>query len=237
MQQLKCTVESSRMETDTVLTVRFRPSQKINFIAGQFLQIIFDEQNLMNRELNKFVSFSCAPELEYFEITKRLSTSEFSNRLKALKSDEQVLIKLPLGNCVLENPPAKHIAFLIGGIGITPARSIIQYIETKKMPITIKLFYANRNSNDIAFKAEFDEIAEKNPNFQVYYFVSECAPDDKTCILGAIQKEEILTRIDDIHKYTFYIFGPPKMVVAMQNICKELGCAKEKVKLESFMGY
>jgi len=34
-----------------------------------------------------------------------------------------------------------------------------------------------------------------------------------------------------------HIFGPPKMVEAMKNICLELGISPEDIKTESFIGY
>ncbi|MFH0796634.1 MAG: hypothetical protein V2A65_06195 [Candidatus Omnitrophota bacterium] len=72
--------------TDTVESFRFIPEQKPNFIPGQFLQVIFDPANSGNQLLNKYLSSSASPERDYLEFTKRLSDSDFSNRLKALHS-------------------------------------------------------------------------------------------------------------------------------------------------------
>ena len=34
----------------------------------------------------------------------------------------------------------------------------------------------------------------------------------------------------------FYIFGPPKMVEVMENICLESQCSKQNIKTENFIG-
>jgi ferredoxin-NADP reductase len=35
----------------------------------------------------------------------------------------------------------------------------------------------------------------------------------------------------------FFIFGPPRMVEAMNQLCLGLGCDKNNVKVENFAGY
>ena len=103
---------------------RLLPEKHIDFLPGQFLQVIFDPGN---KDLNKYLSFSSSPTKEYIEFTKRLSSSAFSEKLRSLKINVQVLLKAPLGSCVFKEEYRK-IAFLIGGIGITPVISILEYI-------------------------------------------------------------------------------------------------------------
>jgi len=130
--------------TPTVESFRFMPEKRIDFLAGQFLRVIFDRDNLENKELNKFLSFSSSPCREYIEVTKRLSDSAFSQRLKSLKKDDEILIKAPLGSCVF-NKDFKNIAFLIGGIGITPVISMLEYIQDENLDTDVMLFYSNRS--------------------------------------------------------------------------------------------
>jgi len=79
---------------------RFWSEKKIGFVPGQFLRIIFDEHNLGNKELNKCLSFSSSPTHEYIEVTKRLSASTLSQKLRRLTAGESCFIKGSLGNCV-----------------------------------------------------------------------------------------------------------------------------------------
>jgi len=83
------------IRTPTIESFRFLPDKKIDFIPGQFLQVIFDEKNPDNKELNKYLSFSSDPAREYIEITKRLSESSFSQKLKELKTSDEILLKAP----------------------------------------------------------------------------------------------------------------------------------------------
>ena len=71
--------------TPSVESFRFDLPEKLHFSPGQFGQVIFDPGERKNRDLNKYLSFSSAPERDYVEVTKRLSDSEFSRRLRSLR--------------------------------------------------------------------------------------------------------------------------------------------------------
>jgi ferredoxin-NADP reductase len=222
--------------TPTVISFRLRLFEKIDFLAGQFMQVRFSE-NDGDRDMNKYLSFSSSPTKEYIEFTKRISDSAFSERLLSLKPQNEVLIKAPLGNCFF-NPKDSNITFLIGGIGITAVISIIEYIVEENLDTVVNLFYSNRNEEEIAFKPELDSWAKNNQNLRIFYTVTDCLPKDKKCLYGVINKEMVLNGIGaDINKTVFFIYGPPKMVEVMKELCLNFGCNEERIKQESFIGY
>ena len=168
MEEYKVRLQEKIERTEVVTSFRFKHAERIDFQPGQFLELIFDEDNRKNKNLNKFLSFSSSPARDYIEVTKKLSESEFSSRLRGLKENDEVLIRAPLGNCVFKEEYAK-IGFLIGGIGITPVISIIEYIVDKKLRNDAILLYSNRTEQDIAFRKELDEWQQANNNIKVHY--------------------------------------------------------------------
>ncbi|MBL7129939.1 MAG: FAD-dependent oxidoreductase [Candidatus Omnitrophica bacterium] len=236
MKLVKAKLAERIQRTSSVESFRFIPAEKIEFIPGQFLQVIFDETNRDNRELNKYLSFSSSPTKEYIEATKRLSDSQFSQKLKNLKIGDEVLLKAPLGNCVYKDE-YKKIGFLIGGIGITPIISILEYIIDKKLNTDVLLLYSNKTEQDIAFRKELDHWKSINSNIKVFYTLTERKPTDKNCISGRINRDLFIEKVKDVDERIFFIFGPPKMVEAMKDLCLEIGCDKENIKSESFIGY
>ncbi|MGE4357193.1 MAG: ferredoxin--NADP reductase, partial [Candidatus Omnitrophota bacterium] len=173
--------------TETVCSFRFIPEKKVDFIAGQFLQVLFDENNINNKDLNKYLSFSSSPTKEYIEFTKRLSESQFSQRLRELTIDAEITIKAPLGNCVLKEDYQK-IGFLIGGIGITPVISMVEYIVDKNLSIDVSLLYSNRSKDEVAFYKELFYWQSLNKNIRVFFLVDSTS-DDKNFISGRIDKD------------------------------------------------
>jgi len=222
--------------TPTVVSFRFATQEKIDFLPGQFLQVIFNQADRADKNLNKHLSFSCAPGKDYIEVTKRLSQSDFSQRLQSLKNGDEVLFKAPLGTCIFKDEYQK-IGFLIGGIGITPVISIIEYIMEKKLGTSVCLVYSNRNDEEIAFRQELDRWRGVNNNLRISYLVTDCQPKDQVCIFGTINKDLLKEKICDFQERLFFVFGPPKMVESMDGLCRELGCPRENVKIENFTGY
>ena len=222
--------------TATVESFRFKLDEKLDFEPGQFLKVIFDKDVINNKTLNKYLSFSCSPLKDYIEFTKRLSASDFSNKLKALKPDDRVMFQGPMGYCVFKDNYAK-IGFLVGGIGITPVVSIIEYIVERKINTDIILMYSNRYYGEIAFRQELDNWQKEHNALNIIYTLTDCLSEDHICIHGQINKELIQEHVKDITVRRQFIYGPPVMVEAMKQMCDDSGCVKELVLAENFVGY
>jgi len=222
--------------TKSVTSFRFKSPEGFSFTPGQFAQVLFDEADKANRSLNKYLSFSCRPGKEFFELTKRISGSDFSKKLLSLRRGSRVLFKGPGGHCVLGDTHGKY-AFLIGGIGITPVIAMLEDIVTHQKPADICLLYSNMTSDDIPFLSELDAWASIAKGLRVVHVVVNCSTKDKKCFTGMITKDFVIKQIPDYRQRIFYIFGPPGMVSAMSGICREIGCLPENVKVENFIGY
>jgi len=236
MKRITATFTERIKRTPSIESFRFSCKERVDFIPGQFAQIIFDRDAEQNKELNKYLSFSSSPLRDYVEFTKRMSQSAFSQKLNSLKPQDELIVKGPMGNCTLREEH-QRIGFLIGGIGITPVISIIEYIADKKLSIDVKLLYSNRTENEIAFKKELDEWSAVCPNVQVFCSITDCPPEDKQCAFGMLNREVLLNRIDDANERLFYIFGPSTMVETMTGVCIEAGCKAQHIKTEGFVGY
>lgn len=220
----------------SVKSFRFYRKQPLDFKPGQFAKILFDKDNISNKELNKYLSFSASPDKNYIEFTKKLSQSAFSKKLDSLAKGDEIFIQAPLGNCIFRDE-YKKIAFLIGGIGITPVISIIEYIINKKLNTNIVLFYSNQTDQGIAFRDELDAWESKFSDLKIIYTVTDCQPKDKTCIQGYINEELVSDKLSDFKERILFIFGPPGMNFAMAKLCDNIGCDSDKVKKEGFIGY
>ncbi|MDD4955423.1 MAG: FAD-dependent oxidoreductase [Candidatus Omnitrophica bacterium] len=222
--------------TPSISSFRFLPLEKIDFTPGQFLQVIFDEADRKNRNLNKYLSFSCSPQRPYIEVTKRLSESDFSKKLTALNAGDEILLQAPLGNVVFRDE-MQSVVFLIGGIGITPVISILEYICDKRLKTNALVLYSNRTEEDIAFRDELNALCGINENIKLIYTVTDCSPKDDVCVFGFIDKGLIEAKAIELISRKVFIYGPPGMVTAMKGLCFDLGCKKEDVQVENFIGY
>jgi NAD(P)H-flavin reductase len=141
---------------------------------------------------------------------------------------------------VLHNDYSKPAIFLSGGIGVTPFRSMIKYATDKQLPLKITMFDSNRNEQNILYKEEFDEWANKNRNLKVIYTMTDENSAGWAGEKGRIGRAMIARHVTDseLGKSTFYICGPPGMLNAMKDLLKnELQVPDDRVKAEEFTGY
>ncbi|MGE4357965.1 MAG: ferredoxin--NADP reductase, partial [Candidatus Omnitrophota bacterium] len=130
----------------------------------------------------------------------------------------------------------QKIGFLIGGIGITPVISMVEYIVDKNLSIDVSLLYSNRSKDEVAFYKELAYWQSLNKNISVFFLVDSTS-DDKNFISGRIDKDFVQKYMPDYQERVIFTFGPPRMVEAMKNLCLELGISPHNIKTEMFMGY
>ncbi len=181
----------------------------------------------------------------------RIRDSPYKKRLSTLEDGAKVKVRGPEGQFVLHEDYSKPAVFLSGGIGVTPFRSMIKYATDKQLPLQIIMFDSNRNLNNILFKKEFDDWANKNKNLKIIYTISEdhgrqeqqsssSTANDWKGEYGRIDKAMILKYMDTniLNNSIFYICGPPSMLKAMQSLLQDnLEIPKERIKVEEFTGY
>lgn len=230
-QELK--IEQILQRTYNVISFRLSVEGSPRYKAGQFLSVTLKAAP----ELKRHLSISSSPtETGYIEFTKKITESEFSKQLLKLKTGDSVIVEYPFGNFTLREADRK-IAFLSGGIGITPIRSICKYACDSKLDTEITLIYANRTIKDIAFKDDFEMMQKDCPRLKVIHALCEIEPDFK-CRQGRIDSSIIKEEIPDYAQSKFYICGPPLMVETMQKILsEELKLPQGNIITENFTGY
>lgn len=222
--------------TYNVKSVRFALPEPVEFTAGQYMLVTLNPQD---KELSHPLSISNSPtESGYVEFTKKISESEFSQALRQLKTGDCVKLKLPFGKFTL-NSGFKSIAYIAGGIGITPIRSMIKFATDQKLDTDIVLFYSNHRPEDIVFMEDFAEMERQNPHLKVVHTIT-CSEEVKEWQGRRGHVDEILiqTETPDYAQRKFYLCGPPKMMEAMQAMLKEKLCIlPENIIIEKFSGY
>ena len=237
MIELETEVSDIIQRTHNVKSFRFRIKEDVDFKPGQFFFVTIKIEEV---ERTKHFSFSNSPtEKGYVEFTKRITDSEFSKALDRLKIGDWARLKMPYGSFVFDGQH-KKIAFLSGGIGITPIRSICKFVTDMRLATNIVLFYGNNKEEDIIFRQDLDRMQSVNKNIRIVYTLTSSDIDSKIWQerVGFIGDEMITQEISDFNERTFYICGSPKMVESVINILKnKLSIQSNKIKTENFTGY
>ncbi|HUW23639.1 MAG TPA: FAD-dependent oxidoreductase [bacterium] len=223
--------------THNVKSFRFKIKEDVNFKPGQFFFVTIKIDGV---ERTKHFSFSNSPtEKRYVEFTKRITDSEFSQALERLKAGDWTRLKMPYGSFTFEGEYEK-IAFLSGGIGITPIRSICKFTTDSMLPTDMVLLYGNNREEDIIFRQDLDNMQSVNKNLRIVYTLTSSDIDRKIWKgrTGYIDDTMIKEEMPDYTERIFYICGPPRMVESLINILRnKLGVQQDKIKIEKFSGY
>lgn len=217
---------------DRVTGFRFDKPEGYTFQAGQYFRL-----TLQTAEGERTESFShaSAPGDPFIEMATRMSGSPFKAALSILVRGDEVSIEGPFGSLTLP-PGVDRACFLAGGVGITPARSIIRDAEQRRTGLRVRLFYGNHDQACIPYSGEFTEYSRKDRRFEVVHVLQEPLPG-WTGEVGFITAELVRRCLVSAEGWHFFVAGPPDMVSAMQAVLAEIGVSEAHTSIEHFTGY
>jgi glycine betaine catabolism B len=236
MWQFDTAVSEIIQRTPQVKSFRFAiQAERISYEAGQFFFVTI---KVNGKDAVHPFSFSSAPtEKGYLEFTKRITPHEFSQALAVIKPGGWANLKGPNGSFTLPQKKQK-LAFLSGGIGITPMRSMLRYIADSGQSWDTVLIYGNSSYDDIAFRDELAKLSAMKTGLRVEHVLSgPDFPPDWKGKRGYINKDIVAEVIPDYKERLFYISGPPKMVTSLEDQIIALNIPQEQIKRDSFTGY
>jgi ferredoxin-NADP reductase len=209
----------------------FKKPEGMAYKAGQWMYV-----NIKVGGVTKLHHFtiSSSPTEDYLMFTKKITDSPYSQTLDRMTGGEWFRLWGPYGTFTFSGEYPK-LGFLSGGIGITPLRSILQYIVDKKLPTDVKMLYANHTEADIVFRDELEQMQQQDRNIEIKNVLTR-EPGWKG-LKGHINSAMIKEQIPDYRERVFYICGPPSMNAALSKELKALGMPDDKIKIEEFTGY
>jgi ferredoxin-NADP reductase len=139
------------------------------------------------------------------------------------------------GEFVLPKDATRNVAFIAGGIGITPFRSMLRYLIDTHSTRSAILLYGNTTENDIAYR-DLCEEARTKIAAKTIYVISDAPTSTEYIRRGVIDTELIRTEIPDYADRTFYLSGPRSMVVAFERQLSQLGVPRHHIKTDFFPG-
>jgi len=217
----------------------FEKPEGFVFEAGQYIALMLQKPLVATdtRGPVRSFSFSSAPCEKELYIAMREGVSGFKQTMFTLQPGESVTITKPIGHFTLSHSSdGKPIVFLVGGIGITPVRSILKQSEHEGSDREFTLFYSNRFEKDAAFHEELKDL--KLAHFHYVPTLSqETAPSkQENEERGYICEEMIKRHVADFSDSWFYLVGAPQFIEAMEKILAQMGVTKDRCVLDPFTG-
>lgn len=236
------TVKLQRKEdiADGTMAFYFEKPQGFTHKAGQYadLTLINPEETDAEGNIRTF-TLANAPYEESLMFATRMRDSAFKRVLKNMPIGAEITLDAPHGSFTLHNNKSTPAVFLTGGIGLTPARSIILQAAHDQLPHKIFLFDSNKRPEDAVFLDELMAAQQHNPN---YTFIGTMTQMDKSKQdwdgeTGFIDEDMLLKYIDDLTVPIYYLAGPRDMVYAMVEMLITAGVDDDNIRTEEFSGY
>ena len=218
----------------------FEKTDRFAFHPGQYLEWTLGHPHPDNRGNRRYFTIASAPTEKEIRIGIKFynDPSSFKDALGSLNQGETIVASQLAGDFILPNDPNKKLAFIAGGIGVTPFRSMIKYLADMGERRSIVLFYANKSAQDIAYVDVFNDAARRVGVRTVYTITDKNAiPRGWNGETGYIDKAMIAKEIPDFRERIFYISGPHAMVENYYSVLRTMGIPRRQIRTDYFPGF
>lgn len=227
-----------RMAPD-LLDYVFKPSQKLSFIPGQYMEFTLAHPHPDSRGNRRYFTLASSPTESNLHLGIRFYEhgSSFKNALSKMDGRTQMVATQIAGDFTLPTDPAKKLVFIAGGIGITPFRSMLKYLIDTRQRRDITMLYVNKRVDEIVYK-DILSIAYNKLGIKTFYTLTDtnAIPPNWPGYVGRINPQMLMHAIPDYQERTYYISGPPEMVKAYEQVLKIINIKNDHIKKDFFPG-
>lgn len=151
-------------------------------------------------------------------------SSSFKKALFAMQPGDDIMVGQLSGNFTLPTDDRKKLVFIAGGVGITPFRSMLQYVIDTNQQRVITLFYVVNNAEEIAYKAVLRQ--------------AEACGVTVVLLIGIRLNAKLLKKyVPDFEERHFYISGSNGLVESYRELLRHNGVAAGRITSDYFSGY
>lgn len=213
-------------------TFSFARPDGYTFTPGQYMELTLETREGVQ---TKPFSHADAPKDGAAQILTRLTGSAFKDALLALSPGDSVTLRGPRGALTVP-PGARRVGFLVGGVGLSPAMSIMRDAVQRASGLDIVAFIANQDETCMPFAAELEGDAGLDSDLMIVQVLS--SPSDAwTGERGRISADTVRRHCELPADRHWIIAGPPAMVTAMRAVLVGLGVPADAAASEMFVGY
>jgi ferredoxin-NADP reductase/Na+-translocating ferredoxin:NAD+ oxidoreductase RnfD subunit len=231
------TLKKIERTSDTTSDFVFESDRRLVFAPGQYMEWTLPHRKSDTRGVRRYFTIASAPTQKEVRLGVKFydPPSSFKRALSSLTPGALVSASEIRGDFTLPSDPRQKLVFIAGGIGITPFRSMLEYLLDRKESRPIVLFYATRFAADLAYR-ELLERAQRELNIQVLYAISD-ERAGSGMLQGPLNRDHVRQYVPDLDACVFYLSGPRSMVVTFQRTLRELSVSRRQIKTDFFPGF
>jgi ferredoxin-NADP reductase len=214
----------------------FRAPRKLAFAPGQYLEWTLALDRSDSRGNRRYFTVASAPSEDALRLGVKFypAPSAFKRRLAAMAAGDTIYATQVAGDFVMPRNPSTKLAFLAGGIGITPFRSMLWDLIERDEARPIIVLYGNERQQDFAY-SDVLEAAWLRLGIPTYCAVAKDSRRGQ--YRGFIDARMVREAIPDFRERLFYVSGPQAMVASVRKMLIGLGVHRRQIKVDFFPGF
>ncbi len=221
-----------RPERDRSWSLTLEPAghDGVRFVPGQFAWITLGTTPFTLQQ-HPFSFASSARSRRVTFTAKELG--DFTGTWKDIEPGTRAFLEGPFGSFTPDPSPRTGLFLVMGGIGVTPAMSMLRTLRDDGDGRPIVLIYGNQDWENVTFREELEEMAG-TMNLKLVH-VLEHAPTGWTGETGFVTRElleEYLPR--DRMAYQYFVCGPDPLMNVTEVGLRDLGIPWTRVYTERF---
>lgn len=223
--------------SDQVYNFVFQPDKKFAFVPGQYMEWTLPNVPFDSRGNRRTFTIASSPSEDdiYLGVKFYNPTSAYKYVMSQLKPGDYMYGSQLAGNFTLNGNEAKKLAFIAGGIGITPFRSMVKYLSDHNIKSDITIIYIVSKPDELAYTKEL--LAARNIGVRLVPVLSNKAQQVSGMVQASLGANLISWAVPDYAERVFYISGPDAMVTSGKNILRDMGIGSSHIKTDHFSGY
>ncbi|MDR3634902.1 MAG: FAD-dependent oxidoreductase [Isosphaeraceae bacterium] len=226
VRKIPCAVRTVTDHGERVYTVELQPSAALpSFKPGQFLHLALDayQPGGFWPESRVFSIASSPGERDRLAITYAVKGAFTARMERELAPGGQVWVKLPYGDFVVD--PARDAILLAGGTGVTAFTAFLGALEPAQQR-SVVLCYGARTPELFVYGPFATARAREVPALDVRLV---CEATD-----GRLSVDAVWPVVERLDAPTFYLSGPPAMLVALTAQLHDRGVAAQEIRTDAW---
>jgi predicted ferric reductase len=223
-------IKEVRTEPCECYTLVLEPvgNHRINFISGQFIWITIGNTPFSLQQ-HPFSIASSARDKNISLTAKVLG--DFTSGWKDIKPGTRAFIEGPFGSFTPK--PDKNIFMIMGGIGMTPAMSMLRTMKDDGDRRQVILIYGNNTLEEILYREEL-EVLSRELNLRVIHLIAE-PPEEWEGESGFVTQELLQKYMpENPADFAWFICGPKPIMDISEISLRNLGIDWRQIYSERF---
>lgn len=168
-----------------------------------------------------------------FEFTIK-ELGDFTSTIRSFQPGETAYVDGPFGSYDILETAAHGIVLIAGGIGISPAMSVLRSMADSRDQRLVFLFYGHKIFEHVEFNQELQQLEKALPNFKKI-LVLEKPHEDWQGYRGYITTQVLHSELpQNYQSLHYFVCGPLPMMTAVRSSLQELQVDGKNIHYEEF---